>query len=84
MAGKNLNSITAGKTDGRIRAGLGKRGAAGRRIVETDKITRLLPCIFLGVLTIICCLIFTGSQNVFGVKVDWLSQENCFRSLQEI
>lgn len=76
MAGKNLNSITAGKTDGRIRAGLGKRGAAGRRIVETDKITRLLPCIFLGVLTIICCLIFTGSQNVFGVKVDWLSQHS--------
>ncbi len=76
MAGKDLNSITAGKTAGRIKDGLGKRRADGRRIAETDKITRLLPYIFLGALTVICCLVFTGRQNVFGVKVDWLSQHS--------
>lgn len=78
-AGRAAGKITGravGKMTGRITDKTGNSGIAGRRTTVTGKGTKLLPYIFLCVLTVICCLVFTGSQNVFGVKVDWLSQHS--------
>ncbi len=37
---------------------------------------KLMPYVFLGVLTVIGCWCCTGKEGVFGVKVDWLSQHS--------
>ena len=75
-AAGNITGRAVRKMSGRITDRTGNSGIAGRRTTVTGKGTKLLPYIFLCVLTVICCLVFTGSQNVFGVKVDWLSQHS--------